>query len=69
MHGCVCGGSGGDGCPVDRLRERVRLGIRMSVKPRGACSSKSSSRRSSSRDTGISMKGNVHLRPVRIHET
>ena len=69
MHGCICGGSGGDGCPVDRLKERVKLGIRMSVKSRGACISKSSSRRSSSRDTGISMKGSVHLRPVRIHET
>lgn len=39
----------------------------MGVKSRGACISNSSN--SSSRDTGISMKGNVHLRPVRVQET
>ena len=65
MHSCVCGGD--DGCSADWLRERVRLWIRMRVKSRDACISNSSS--SSSRDTGISMKGNVHIRPVWIHET
>lgn len=45
----------------------MRLGVRMGVRSTSACIPNSSS--SSSRDTGISMKGNVHLRPVRIHET